>query len=137
MNIYQKKLPILILLALITILHTVSVFWGWYDAGYPVDTIQHMIAGIVFVLVWKQGLLHYKIILPPVLIVITSITFATSIGFVWEVLEAIFKYIFPSLAEASQLQSSTVEDVITDIGSSVLLATIYSLSIMQKKERSS
>ncbi len=122
---------LLSLLILITLGHFISRSLGWYFKYGLTDIVLHTIAGIMFGYVWiyfaeknKSGSVVW--------ISVTSITFATSFSFLWEVWEFWGYKVTPWITRA---YIPTLSDSLGDIAFGFIGGVIFSLVyISQNKD---
>tara|TARA_Y100000310_G_C20465506_1_gene707436 strand:+ start:246 stop:644 length:399 start_codon:yes stop_codon:yes gene_type:complete len=125
---------IIILVAIITILHIVSVVFGLYSKGIPLDKPQHILAGIVFGLIWIWLLESRKAKLTKPIFIISTISFAVFGSFLWELFEFAILNLAPSFANNFKIYSPNLAEAITDIVSGLIGGAIIGFWMAYKKK---
>ena len=124
----NKRLKqIIILLVIITILHAIAVYFRFYSAGMPLDKPQHLLAGIVFALIWIWILESKKQKLSKSTLIISTISFAVFGSFIWELFEFAILNLAPTFANKFKIYSPNLAEAITDIVSGLIGGIIASL----------
>jgi len=129
----KSKIFIIILLALlILIVHLIAVFAGLYGV-IPIDIPQHIIAGMIFGLIYFWWLSTYKKeILSKPLIFISIVSFAVFGSVIWEILEFSVWKLFPVFANNFKFFSPTVLDLLVDVISGLIGGVIIGIYATKK-----
>ena len=131
-----KLLHIVLLLIAMTTLHFIANLTGLYEQPIIwIDKVLHIMAGIAIAMFWfwfLQRKQQFSDNIPKIILVSSAVGFVLLIAFLWEVAEFAFWKGLPEYANNLNLYSPTIFDVLSDIGSNLIGAIIF--SVFAKKQ---
>ncbi len=134
-----KLFHIALLLVLMTALHIVANFTGLYEQPIIwIDKVLHIMAGVAIAMLGFYFLRKndkFSENTPKIILAGSIIGFVLLIAFFWEVAEFIFWKGLPNYANAFNLYSPTILDVLTDIGSNLVGGIIFSIFIIKNHKK--
>ena len=134
-----KLLHIALLLIVMTALHFVANLTGLYEQPIIwIDKVLHIMAGIAVAMLWfwflqRKGKFSDNI--PKNILASSAIGFVLLVAFFWEVAEFAFWKWLPEYANNLNLYSPTIFDVLSDIGSNLVGAIIFSILVIKKDKK--
>ena len=136
----QKPKLFHIALFLITMaaLHFIANATGLYEQRIIwIDKVLHIMAGIAIAMLWFWFLQRKEKLsedIPRIIFASSVIGFVLLVAFFWEVAEFAFWKGLPEYANNLNLYSPTIFDVLSDIGSNLVGAIIFSVIASRKNE---
>ena len=134
-----KFFHIVLLLAVMAVLHFVANAVGLYEQPIIwIDKVLHIMAGVAIAMLWfwflqrKENLFDN---IPKIILVGSVVGFVLLVAFLWEVTEFTFWKGLPEYANNLKLYSPTIFDVLSDIGSNLFGAIIFSIVAIKKWPR--
>lgn len=131
-----KLLHIALLLIAMAILHFIANAIGLYEQPIIwIDKVLHIMAGVAIAMLWfwfLQRRENFETNIPKIILVSSAIGFVLLIAFLWEVVEFAFWKGLPEYANNLNLYSPTIFDVLSDIGSNLIGAIIFSVMAIKK-----
>ena len=132
----QKLLHIALLLTAMTALHFIANLTGLYEQPIIwIDKVLHTMAGIAVAMLWfwfLQRKERFSDNIPKIILASSAIGFVLLVAFLWEVAEFAFWKGLPEYANNLNLYSPTIFDVLSDIGSNLIGAIIFSVFAKKK-----
>lgn len=133
-----KLSHIALLLIAMTALHFIANLTGLYEQPIIwIDKVLHIMAGIAIAMLWfwflqRKGKFSDNI--PKIILASSVLGFVLLIAFLWEVSEFTFWKGLPEYANNLNLYSPTIFDVLSDIGSNLVGALVFSLLAIKKNK---
>ena len=140
MNMQKPKLfHIALLLIVMTALHFIANSIGLYEQPIIwIDKVLHIMAGIAIAMLWfwfLQKKEKFSDNIPKIILASSVIGFVLLVAFLWEVAEFAFWKGLPEYANILKLYSPTIFDVLSDIGSNLVGAIIFSILAIKRDEK--
>ncbi|MSU55511.1 MAG: hypothetical protein EXS46_03170 [Candidatus Taylorbacteria bacterium] len=137
MTIQKLKLShVIFLLLAMTALHFIANLTGLYKQPIIwIDKVLHVMAGIAIAMLWFWFLQRKDKLsdnIPKVILVSSAIGSVLLVAFLWEVFEFAFWKGLPEYANNLNLYSPTIFDVLSDIGSNLIGAIVFSWFAIKK-----
>jgi len=133
-----KLLHIALLLIAMTALHFVANLTGLYEQPIIwIDKVLNIMASIAIAMLWfwfLQRKEKFSDNIPKIVLASSAIGFVLLIAFLWEVAEFAFWKGLPEYANTLNLYSPTIFDVLSDIGSNLVGAVVFSWLAIKKNE---
>lgn len=133
-----KLLHIALLLIGMTVLHFIANFTGLYEQPIIwIDKVLHIMAGIAIAMLWfwfLQRKEKFSDNIPKIILVSSTIGFVLLIAFLWEFAEFAFWKGLPEYANNLNLYSPSIFDVLSDIGSNLVGAMVFSWLAIKKNK---
>jgi len=133
-----KLLHISLLLIAMTALHFIANLTGLYEQPIIwIDKVLHIMAGIAIAMLWFWFLQRKEKLsdnIPKIILTSSAIGFVLLIAFLWEVVEFAFWKGLPECANNLNLYSPTIFDVLSDIGSNLAGAMVFSWLAIKKNK---
>ena len=133
-----KLLHIALLLIAMTALHFVANLTGLYEQPIIwIDKVLNIMASIAIAMLWFWFLQRkdkFPDNIPKIILTSSTIGFVLLIAFLWEVAEFAFWKGLPKYANNLNLYSPTIFDVLSDIGSNLVGAVVFSLLVIKKNK---
>jgi len=131
-----KLLHIALLLIAMTALHFIANLTGLYEQPIIwIDKVLHIMAGMAIAMLWFWFLQRKDKLsdnIPKIILASSAVGFVLLIAFLWEVAEFAFWKGLPEYANNLNLYSPTIFDVLSDIGSNLVGAIIFSILVIRK-----
>ena len=139
MTMQKPKLShIIFLLLAMTALHFIANLTGLYEQPIIwIDKVLHIMAGIAIAMLWfwfLQRKENFSNNIPKIIFVSSAIGSVLLIAFLWEVAEFAFWKGLPEYANNLNLYSPTIFDVLSDIGSNLVGAVVFSWFAIKKNK---
>jgi hypothetical protein len=133
-----KLLHISLLLIAMTALHFIANLTGLYEQPIIwIDKVLHIMAGIAIAMLWFWFLQRKEKLsdnISKIVLTSSAIGFVLLIAFLWEVVEFAFWKGLPEYANNLKLYSPTIFDVLSDIGSNLVGAMVFSWLAIKKNK---
>jgi len=132
----KSKISNLIILTLVILtLHLIGVFAGLYERQIHIDIPQHILAGVMFGLVWLWWLKpETRADFSKWLIVVSTLGFTALIGAAWEILEFVVWKLLPTFANGFKFYSPTVGELLGDIVANLIGGFMIGFYAVRKKD---
>ena len=133
-----KLLHIALLLIAMTMLHFIANLTGLYEQPIIwIDKVLHIMAGIAIAMLWfwfLQRKEKFSDNISKIVLASSAIGFVLLIAFSWEVAEFAFWKGLPEYANNLNLYSPSIFDVLSDIGSNLVGAMVFSWLAIKKNK---
>jgi len=134
-----KLLHIALLLIVMTAIHFTAVSVGLYEQSVIwIDKVLHIMAGVAIAMSWLwivRRALKISLENVPIIITISSIVgFVLLIALFWEIFEFAYWQGAPEWANKFKFYSPTIFDVLSDIGSNLVGAVVFSWLAIKKNK---
>lgn len=123
----------IILSAAIILMHAAGLLLGLYDQGIPIDVPQHLLAGVLFGIIWIGWIHAQNITLSDTMLFVSTISFVALLSVIWEVFEYLIWQLLPTVSELLKWRSTTVHDLIGDMVAALIGGVIIALYAVYKK----
>lgn len=132
----NSKISYLIILFLIILgLHLLGVFAGLYERQIPIDFPQHILAGVIFGLIWLRWLKpEARADFSKWIIFVSILGFVTLLGSLWEILEFVVWKLFPAFVNSFKFYSPTVGELLDDVVANLIGGVLVGLYAVRKKD---